>query len=202
MYSHPDPWNWSVPDFVTTLTTPPSTEPNSALSVCETTLNSCTASIIGGTAYVLRNAPKLFKPSVRKKLLRLVAPLIAGNSNSAPSAMGAAKPPVRPPILFWETLMGATPGVSDRSCVKLRPLRGRSFTCLVSMTVPNSAVDTCNCAEEASTVTISVGTPAASERSIGAAWFTARINSESCFELKLGALTLGAYRPGAMSGNT
>jgi hypothetical protein len=40
--------------------------------VCETTLNSCMASTMGGTEYVLWNDPKLFRPSVRKKLLRLV----------------------------------------------------------------------------------------------------------------------------------
>ena len=38
-------------------------------------------------------------------MLRLVAPLIEGNEKAAPSAMGAAKPPTRPPMLFWPTLI-------------------------------------------------------------------------------------------------
>ena len=39
-YSHAEPWNWLLPDLVTTFTTPPRTEPNSAESAWETTLNS------------------------------------------------------------------------------------------------------------------------------------------------------------------
>ncbi len=83
--------------------------------MCETTLNSCMASTIGGTEYVLWNEPKLFKPSVRKKLLRFVWPLTAGKMNAEPTEIGAPNPPARPPIAFCATLTGATPGVSDKS---------------------------------------------------------------------------------------
>src|SRR3954452_8437534 len=47
--SQPEPWNSLVPDFETRLTTPPITPPNSVFSLCDCTLNSLTASIIGST---------------------------------------------------------------------------------------------------------------------------------------------------------
>ena len=122
-------------------------------------------------------------------MLRLVAPLIEGNENDEPSAIGAAKPPLRPPMLFCETLIGETPGVKESNCVKLRPLSGRSFTCLVAMTVPNSAVEACSCSLVASTLTTSACAPGARDTSMVAVWFTARTNSETCFVVKLGAVT-------------
>jgi hypothetical protein len=56
-------------------------------------------------------------PSSVQKLERLVWPLMAGKMNAP--IPGWAKPEP----LFWETLTGATPGVRERSWVKLRPLR-------------------------------------------------------------------------------
>ena len=93
-------------------------------------------------------------------------------------------------MLFCPTLIGATPGVNESNCVKLRPLSGSSFTCLVAMTVPNSAVETCSCSVTASTLTTSVCAPATSAMSMVAVWFTASTKSETCLVLKLGALTL------------
>src|SRR5580704_6239511 len=49
-----------------------------------------------------------------------------------------AHPP--PPLPFCPTLMGLTPGVGVKNWVKLRPLRGRSLTGFVLMTVPSSEV--------------------------------------------------------------
>ena len=106
------------------------------------------------------------------------------------------------PLLFCETLIAATPGVSDRRRVKLRPLRGRSFTCLVAMTVPNSAVELCSCSPVAVTVITSDSDPALSVMSIVAVWLTVRTNSETCFVAKLCALTFSVYGPGVTSLNT
>src|SRR5438067_10793015 len=69
-----------------------------------------------------------------KKLLRLVWPLMAGNTNVVPDAT-LPKPPE-----FCDTLTGATPGVRARSWVKLRPFKGRSTTCFEVTAAPSSAV--------------------------------------------------------------
>ena len=44
---------------------------------------------------------------------------------------------------FCATLMGLTPGVRSRICVKLRPLRGRSWTSVGDTTLPRVAVAGC-----------------------------------------------------------
>ena len=75
--------------------------------------------MIGGTAYVLVNAPWLVSPSSMKKLLRFPWPLIAGNEN-APAFVLAPNPPA-----FWAVLTGATPGVSVSNWVKFLPFRGQ-----------------------------------------------------------------------------
>src|SRR5258708_39734508 len=93
--------------------------------------------MIGGTAYVLEKAPWLFSPSVINMLLRLVWPLIDGKKNVVPDAT-LPKPPE-----FCETLMGDTPGDSSSSCVKFRPLSGRSTTCFAATTVPSWDGDCC-----------------------------------------------------------
>src|SRR5260370_30060904 len=114
---------------------------------------------------------------------------MAGNSNAEPLAMAVMKEP----LSFCETLIGATPGVSDRRSVKLRPLRGRSFTCLVPMTVPNSAVELCSCSPVAVTVITSDPDPALSARSIVAVLDAATQNTENRHLAKNIRLPLTAY---------
>src|ERR1017187_8350093 len=58
-------------------------------------------------------------PSIRKKLLRFVCPLMAGKTKLPP-----VKTLPNPPA-FWETLTGATPGVRERSWVKFSPFSGK-----------------------------------------------------------------------------
>src|SRR2546423_10923064 len=83
---------------------------------------------------------------MRKKLLRLVCPLMAGNEYD-PMGEETQAPE------FCETLTGATPGERVNSCVKLRPFSGRSTTCRLLTTAPTSAVDAWMSAPTASTVT-------------------------------------------------
>ena len=64
--------------------------------------------MMGGVAYVLTMEPWLMTPSVRKKLLRLLWPFIAGYANSPIAEL--PKPP-----RFWDVLIGEAPGVSVRS---------------------------------------------------------------------------------------
>ena len=47
MNSHTEPWNAFVPDLDNRFTIPPVTTPYSALSICDCTLNSLIASMIG-----------------------------------------------------------------------------------------------------------------------------------------------------------
>src|SRR5713226_9503220 len=114
------------------------------------------------------------------RLLRLVCPLIAGKKNCVPEAT-LPKPPE-----FWDTLMGETPGDSDSSCVKLRPFNGRSSTCLVPTTAPNSAVDCCSNSPDASTVRVCCTAPTCRETSIVAVWFTAKPIRGTCVVWKPG----------------
>src|SRR5215472_9356308 len=119
-----------------------------------------------------------------------------GNEKEAPSAIGAANPPVLPPIAFCPTLIGTTPGVRESSCVKLRPFSGRSFTSLVAITVPNSAEDACNCSVDASTLTTSDAAPTDRDTSIVAVWLTASWKAVTSFVEKPDALTFKVYCPG------
>src|SRR5262249_25466040 len=136
-YSHKVPWKLLVPDLVATLMMPPRAPPNSARSLWLFTLNSAIESMIGGTAYVLENAPWLLRPSVMNMLLRLVGRLMRGKKKVARDAR------FRTPPEFCETMRGETRGDISRSCVKLRPLRGRSPPCLGAPPLPSSGVFFC-----------------------------------------------------------
>ena len=172
--SHRLPWISFVPDLVTTLTIPPAPCPNSAWSLCVWTLNSWMASMIGGVAYVLTIEPWLITPSVRKKLLRLLWPFMAGYANSPIAAL--PKPP-----RFCAVLMGDAPGVSVSNWVKLRPLSGRSTTWFSFITEPSSAVELWTSAPTASTVTVSATAPISKAKSSVAVWLTTKVNG--CSEL-------------------
>ena len=118
-----------------------------------------------------------------KKLLRFVCPLIAGKTNCVPVA-ALPKPPE-----FCDTLIGATPGERVSNWVKLRPLRGRSTTCLAAITAPTSAVELCNNSPVASTLMVCVNDPSCSPTSIVAVWLTANVTRGTREVVKLAAET-------------
>src|SRR5579863_476205 len=103
--------------------------------------------MIGGITYVFVIVSELVIPSSMKKLLRFVAPLIAGNVKE-PTALGEVHPEA-----FCETLTGDVPGLRVSSCVKFLPLSGRSTTCSLVTTEPSSAVEASTAAPTACTVT-------------------------------------------------
>ena len=76
--SQASPWYSLVPDFVATLTIPPSAPPYDELSLCDWTLNSWRPSIIGVVPTMpMKTCPSL-NPSSRKKLQRLHCPFTEG----------------------------------------------------------------------------------------------------------------------------
>jgi hypothetical protein len=61
--SNAEPPKRFVPDFEVMFTTPPVTPPNSALSLCDCTLNSCSESMSGSATYVPARTLVLTMPS-------------------------------------------------------------------------------------------------------------------------------------------
>src|ERR1700722_2408050 len=112
--------------------------------------------MIGGTAYVLPKDPWLFTPSRRNKLLRFDCPFTDGYEKF-PIGLDQTPPLVAE---FCETFTVLTPGVRFRSCVKLRPCSGRSFTCSLTTATPSSADEVSISFEVACTVSVSVTDPA------------------------------------------
>src|SRR5260370_22923545 len=151
--------------------------------------------MIGGTAYVFRKAPWLLIPSSVKKLLRFGWPFTAGNEQSP---IGLCVPPPE----FASEMIGDTPGVSERSCVKFLPLSGRSTTCCVVTTAPSSDVELCTAAPKASTTTDSCTAPTRSVASKVAVWFTSIRKAEILSLLKPALGTSSVYTPGATFRNT
>ena len=59
----------------------------------------------------------------------------------------------------WAVDTGLTPGVSTRSCVKLRPCSGMSLMTFSSITLPSSEVEPCSSSDCAVTSTLSSTVP-------------------------------------------
>ena len=106
-------------------------------------------------------------------LLRLRAPLTAGKLNCPIDA--PFQPP--PPPLFWSVLMFETPGSIVNNSVKLRPFKGRSFTCAGETTVPSSEVENSNEGAAAVTSTVLVVAPTVRWKSNVAVWPTWRVTA-------------------------
>ena len=81
-----------------------------------------------------------------------------GFENDAPGTPTFAKSLLPIPLLC-AVLTGVAPGVKVSSCVKFRPLSGRSSTTFTPMTVPSSEVDCCSCSACAATSMVSVTSP-------------------------------------------
>src|ERR1035437_10672425 len=109
-------------------------------------------------------------PSSTYRLLRVCAPLIAGNEK-APIVLPAHPPP---PPLLWSLLMLTAPGVMVSNWVKLRPFSGSSTTSRLLTTEPNSEVEDSTAAAVASTVTVDFGFPTFRGKEEVAGWVSSR----------------------------
>ena len=126
-----------MPDFVMILVVDPRLLPNSAVALWVRILNSVTASTGG-----LRTKP----PSTPLKLL---APSIKKLFDSGRCPLTAYDWPWRidDPASLRPGVNGTTPGCKVPSCVKFRPLRGRSSISRSCTTLPNAVtVDWISCA--------------------------------------------------------
>src|SRR5713226_4020394 len=152
--------------------------------------------MVGGNAEGVGMLPEVFRASGRKKVMGVGCPVVGGKVNEEPWATGAENPPLRPPMPFCPVLTGTTPGVNESSAVKLRPLVGRSFTCLVASTVPRFELVASSCCAPASTVMTLDSEPTTSVKSIVPVWPTASRNSETFCDAKPVADAWTVYLPG------
>jgi len=79
------------------------------------------------------------------------------------------------PEEFCDTLTVLTPGVRLSNWVKFLPFSGRSFTSVLTIATPSSAVETCRASDFASTFTVCCTEPTESVTSKVAIWFTSSV---------------------------
>ena len=99
-------------------------------------------------------------PSIRKLFDWLRMPLTLKPPVALPKPPGVASPDWPPRAPGGAT----TPGMSVPSCVKLRPLSGRSTTFCSSMTMPRVALADSTSVACATTVTVSLSEPTSSSK--------------------------------------
>ncbi len=165
-----------LPDLVTTLTTEPALRPYSAENALVRILNSSIASGGGRSTNPVLNVSLLVAPSSRKLFDWLRMPFTLNPPVTLPKPPGVASPACPPSPAGGAT----TPGISVPSCVKFRPLSGRSTTFCSSMTMPCVALLVSISVASATTLTVSLISPTASSKATRAVSVTVTRTPSRC----------------------
>jgi hypothetical protein len=184
-----EPWTSLVPDFVTTLTMPPSARPYSALKLLFMTRNSLTASCDGVARCDPLAARMLSAPSTVTALFRSRWP-----PKEIRMTFGSVKGDW---ALVWPT---ETFGLRRAKSVKRRPLTGRAAICSVFTTWLISVRVGSITGVSPVTTTVSSAWAILSVMSMVAFWATLRPMPVRVYLANPPASAVSSYRPGGTSG--
>src|ERR1051325_9815630 len=130
------PWNWFVPDFVTILTVPPPSFPNSASYKPVCTLNSSIASGDGTGTPVLSGASSKPWELGLSAFIPLSTTLLSHGRPPLAEMLTLLRPVAPASMTF-----AVTPGDNARIWVKFRLDSGTAFIIVLSTTCPNDDVE-------------------------------------------------------------